>query len=223
MGKRGRKNKTSSKSLGSAHQSVSGRTLFTLSAASSIIFLNPASFPRCLAMADVFNLYRFTRLKFTIMPGSSTSVGFSTGEFDTPPTTVTQIMELAYAGLVPGTQTVPVHVNVPRSELLGDSTLKWYKSIAGTPASGFENQGALYWLAGGAVFLLVEWTCEFSQWNLAANSPMKPIVPVGKNDSSISKKPQSWYEKSEDFIVVGGVTYRKSEVGPSPPALPGSC
>lgn len=222
MGKRGRRNKSSKKNLGSAHETVSGRTLFTLSAASSTIFLNPSSFPRCLAMADVFNLYRFTRLRFTVKPGSQTSVGYSNGEFDTPPTTVQQIMELAYAALVPGSQTVPESVTVPKSELLGDSTLKWYKTIAGTPASGFENQGALYWLAGGAVFLLVEWTCEFSQWNLAANSPLKTPSAVSKNDDSISK-PKSWYERSDDVIVVGGVTYRKSEVLPSPSALSGQC
>jgi len=56
-------------------------------------------------------------------------------------------MEIAYAGLNTATQSVPTHVNVPRSELLGDSTLKWYKTIAGTPAVGLKSKAIfLFWL-----------------------------------------------------------------------------
>lgn len=220
MGRRSKKNKQSSKGLGAKPESVCGRTVFTLAVGNATIPISPASFPRLLAMADVFNLYRFTKLKFSIYPAGNTAVGYSNGEFDTPPTTVAQIMEIAYAGLNTATQSVPTHVNVPRSELLGDSTLKWYKTIAGTPAVGFEVQGNLFVLAGAIQFFVVEWTCEFTQWNLAANSPLKNPSIVIKNDDSVQKDANpAFYSKTDDVIVVGGVTYRKSGVVPSPSAL----
>ena len=39
------------------------------------------------------------------------------------------------------TQTTPEKLSIPRSELLKDSQLKWYKTVAGSPDAGFETQG----------------------------------------------------------------------------------
>jgi hypothetical protein len=209
MGKRSKSRRNNQKnpgnSLGSKVESVSGRTLFTLTVGSAAIPVSPASFPRCLAMADVFNLYRFTRIKFHIIPDASAAVGYSNGEFDTPPSTVGQIMELPYAGLCSAKQTTPVSVQVPRSELIGDSTLKWYKTIVGTPAVGFEIQGNLFYLTSTTFFLVVEWTCEFTQWNLAANSPMSKVPSLRDVDNAEKN------ENSPDSLVIGGVTYKKSQ------------
>ena len=170
------------KSNGAKPEAVSGRTYFQTTTAagapfSAVIAVNPASFPRVLAMADVFEFYRFTHLKLTAYPISTNdyAVGVVTQGFDNPPTTMGGVIELPRSKLIRASTTVPQDLMVSRKELVDDSPLKWFKTIAGSPADQFENQAQIYLVSGtasAATQMVIEWTVEFSQWNLAAQSPM---------------------------------------------------
>ncbi len=167
-------------------ETICGRSYFTPFAASSsaIIPLQPSSFARALAVGDVFEFYRFTSVKVEIapMPDISTStdfaVGYSNQTFDTAPTSVAEVIELPIAKLQVRGSTVYRVLELSRQELLSDGPLKWYKTIVGTPSALFETQGNIYIAALGATSvgsLVVEWTVEFSQWNLAAQSPFAKV------------------------------------------------
>jgi len=218
----------SKRPLGARVEVVSGRTLFTLAGgAATTIAVSPASFSRCLAIADVFQFYRFTDLKLVIIPNdAAVTAGFAPGAaFDTPPATAGTILELPLAvshGFVKSVDTV---LHVPRSELLRDTQIQWYKTIAGTPAVQFETQGNFYVVAPGAAGSThyIEWTCEFQSWNLAAQSPLflKPSIPAeerSKDIVSVSKIADDDLKSgssarttvTETSIVINGVSYKKS-------------
>ncbi len=203
---RSKKSNGSMKSMGSRVETVSGRTNINFGAGASTINLTPAFFNRCLVMADVFQFFRFTKMRVIVPPtGTTTVVGYAPGAlFDTPPTTNAQIIELPQAIWSSGNKTVDTILDVPRSELLKDSQIPWFKTIAGTPAAQFEIQGNLYVFAGAnGVALVVEWTCEFQSWNSTTQSP---FVLLNKD----SKRAGDSEERISDTLVVGGVTYRKS-------------
>ncbi len=195
------------KQLGSKPESVSGRTLFTFAQnVVTVTSLSPASFPRALAIADVYQFYRFTKADLIIPPVSTqVTAGYAPGAaFDGVPTTAGQIVEFPQALYHGSSKTTDSRLHVPRRELLGDSQLPWFKTIAGTPDAQFEIQGNFYCLpaVSGAVGY-IEWTVEFQSWNLAAQSPLyvQPLI----------KKPQEKrYENNSDELIVAGVTYRKA-------------
>ncbi len=175
---RGGKNDKSASLMGRVEK-VCGRTIVQpiISATSGVSSISPATFPRCLAMADVFEFYRFTKLNIEVPPSSGVSyaIGYTNQGFDTPPTTIAGVIELPYAKYMADTCTTFRQLNIGRKELLADNNLKWFKTIPGTPATQFEIQGNIYAAiaATGGVDLIIEWECEFSQWNLAAQSPFK--------------------------------------------------
>ena len=172
---------------GARIEKISGRSLFATSATPGSIFsvLNNIVFPRAAAVADVFQYYRFTKLDIELKPiGTTYALGYANGAaFDTPPTTASEVVALPFAKYMTQTQTTPEKLSIPRSELLKDSQLKWYKTVGGTPDAGFETQGNVYVGAGGpvAVHLVIDYEVEFQSWNLAGNSPLRPLtsVPVG--------------------------------------------
>lgn len=206
------RNRNRSNPLGTRVERVSGRTLFTLAGGSStVIPISPASFSRCAAIADVFQFYRFTDLKVHVYPNdAAVTVGYAPGAaFDTVPATSGQILELPLAvnhGFLKASDTT---LHVPRSELLPDAQIPWFKTIPGTPATQFEIQGNVYVVTPGAAGSIhgIEWTCEFQSWNLAANSPLETKgagKTPGSDDSVVL------LEKKPDVLVIGGVTYKKS-------------
>ncbi len=200
MPRKRNRNKTSP--VGARVEVVSGRTNFNYAATTSTsIAIQPSSFARCLAMADVFQFYRFTHIRVQVVPAdNSVVVGFAPGAlFDTPPTTAASIIELPLAIYHGSGKFTDTYLNVPRSELINDAQITWFKTIAGTPAAQFETQGNLYISTGGGAnggILVIEWTCEFQSWNLAGQSPLNLLSP--KIDSKAS-------------IVVEGRTYKLSE------------
>ncbi len=168
---------------------ICGRTYVSaLAAASSgLIPLQPSPFPRALAVADVFEFYRFTSVKVILHPqGAEYAVGYSNQTFDTAPTTLAGVLELPVAARQVQNSSVFKELNLGRQELLSNGPLKWYKTVVGTPDALFETQGNLYIAAGSSqtLNLVIEWEVEFSQWNLAAQSP-KPhmdFVPIAGTD-----------------------------------------
>ncbi len=183
--KKSRSSKMNKPALNPAIQRVCGRSEVAVlgsSTTSSIIPIQPSSFARCLAMGDVFEFYRFTSLKVEIPPlvaslavANEVAVGYSNQTFDTPPTSVAAVMELPCATRNIRRSTVFRSFTVSRNELIANAPLKWYKTIVGTPEALFETQGNLYVAADGndaPTVLVIEWEVEFSQWNLAGQSPL---------------------------------------------------
>ena len=214
MGKRKNKGGNKSAPAGARVEIVSGRTNVNYAATSSnILPIQPSSFARCLAIADVFQFYRFTKLRVTVIPvDNSVVVAYAPGAaFDTAPTTFAALIELPIAKYHGSAKFMETVMDVPRKELLGDAQIPWFKTIVGTPAAQFETQGNLYVTTGGGAnggILVIEWTVEFQSWNLAAQSPLVYLpgsVEQGSPSTSGDDK-----KRSADCLVVGGVTYRRS-------------
>lgn len=207
-------------------ETVSGRTLVTVSGAVTTP-ISPASFPRAAAMADVFQFYRFVDLKVTILPGSTGghTTGFAPGSgFDTAPTSTAQILELPFAAISPASKTVDTVFKVPRKELLRDTQLPWFKTIAGTPDAQFEIQGNLYSVSTAGLFI-VDWRVEFQSWNLAGQSPLlkgnissslstpKPTsgrIRALRGSDDIVDSNASNNNANASVVVIDGMTYYKS-------------
>ncbi len=206
-----RSNKTSS---GARVEKIAGRQYFNASATpGSIVPISPAAFSRALAIADVFQFYRFTKLNVHMAPtGTTYSLGYANGAaFDTAPTTTGEVIQLPYAQLMTSTQTTPVHLNVPRAELVKDSQLNWFKTIPGNPDTQFEIQGNLYLGAGAAttVAFYMDYEVEFQSWNLATNSPLRLLssVPVG-TPAQENLSPGSERTASPNVLLINGAVYK---------------
>lgn len=206
------RNMQSSRVVGARPEKVSGRSLFTYAAA-SVTTISPASFARALAIADVFQFYRFTKLRVKNIPtGIQSTFGYAPGAaFDAVPNLASQVTELPIAvnhGAAKSTDTI---LNVPRKELMGDSQIPWFKTIPGSPATQFEIQGNLYVVpAATGIILEIEWECEFQSWNLAANSPKSNLPGETLPLSPCLPTPGDVIWKNHDSFTVGGVTYKKS-------------
>lgn len=202
---------------------ISGRQLFNFSSGSAVtIPLQPSSFNRALAIADVFQFYRFVKCRVRCLPanlGDSFVIGYAPGAaFDTPPTTTTQIIEFPVAVAHGRAKSVDTIMDIPRKELVNDAQLSWFKTIAGTPDAQFEIQGNLYGLISTGVAtpisVVIEYTIEFQSWNLAAQSPLVPLTASAQQQSTgvVSKKQKEVLmdERNQGFVVIDGVTYTKS-------------
>jgi len=205
--------------LGSKPESVSGRQLYSwpLSTVGSVA-VQPSSFTRALAIADVYQFYRFTKLKIRILPEEvNAGVSYAPGAlFDTPPTTSAAVVELPLHASHGAFKTTDTILEVGRKELLGDNQIKWYKTIVGTPSAQFETQGNIYYYTGpgaGTVLVIIDYTVEFQSWNLAAQSPLKNLSinqPVDQDTKVMPLSVSSVQSMNSDVILVGGVTYKKS-------------
>ncbi len=202
---RSKRSKARGNSAGERVEVISGRsTINYASSSSNTLNIAPASFSRAAAVADVFQFYRFTKLKVILPPnGGTTTFGYAPGAvLDTAPTTNAAIMELPYASFHSQVKTMDTVLNVPRKELLKNAQLPWFKTIAGTPDAQFEIQGNLYSAfsatAGGT--FVIEYTCEFQSWNLAGNSPLRSIP-------SLSGMPSSEIE-DQKMVLVGDQKFR---------------
>ncbi len=182
---------------------IEGRGYVPLAASASSFPISPSSFARALAIADVFQFYRFTKLKVIIIPGTSgVAVGYAPGAaFDVPPNTRAQILELPMAVLHGVSKTTDTVLNVGRKEMVMNDQLQWFKTIPGTPDTQWEIQGNIYWISDTATgALVVEYTVEFQSWNLAAQSPLF--------STPIPAKPLSQHDESQ-CVTIGGVTYKR--------------
>lgn len=192
---------------GARPESVSGVSIVNYGInTSNTLTISPASFSRAAAIADVFQFYRFTKLKVMIVPtGASVQIGYAPGAvFDTPPSTAAAVMELPVAAFHSANKTVDTIMPVSRKELIKDAQLPWFKTIPGSLAdTQFEIQGNLYsvWAQSGGT-LVISYTCEFQSWNLAGNSPLRSL-PI----PTLSGIPSSEIE-DQKMVLVGGHKFR---------------
>ena len=180
------------------------------------VSLTPAFEARLAAIADLYQFYRFTRVKVHLYPAinavtaddSALSVGYLPRIPNTAPSTHTMIMTMpasAYKGMG---QTVKTTLNIPRSVLLGDAPLSWFQSVAGTEDAQWETQGQIFIggtgsdAAGNFVYS-VEGICEFKGRSSATQTPLyKPVLPVlgsGEKTSSPADR---------EVVLVGGQTFK---------------
>jgi len=172
-----------SMNAGARIEIISGRTLLNSAIGSSNFPISPAVYPRALAIADNFQFYRFTKYNVTISPfnAGQAAIGYVPGSgLDTNPVAIASILELPVAVLHGGAKTTDTVLRVPKSQLLTDAQIPWFKTIPGTPDTQFEIQGTLYSIATIVMNYVVDWTMEVQSWNLAGNSPFipKPISSV---------------------------------------------
>ncbi len=110
--------------------------------------LYPTSFPRVLEVADAFEQYRVTRLRYRLHPISvanqrAIAVAYYPGITDNPPAAVTDIAENTLRAVLGVAATVPTKwVSVPTSVLQG--CFPWYKTVPGSSDSSEEIVGNLY-------------------------------------------------------------------------------
>lgn len=136
--------------------------------------------PRLLSIADNFDEYRFTELKFRLHPWYTASPSaadfavavFEPGVVDTPPSSPSQASEgLCHVSRAGGTTKPSSWCSVPRPVLKGMHP--WYKTVQGTPESAEEVQGNIF-VAGPASFVYyIEFAgvCEFNSPISSASTP----------------------------------------------------
>jgi len=172
-----------SKSLSMRGDTVSVPFRFVVNATTSValsVSPNSSLSPRLAALADDFDEYRFTRLRFRLHRASDTSpsdffcAGYLPGIVDTPPTTQAQMMEILNSVYLTGVETVPTPWSeVPKPVLAGMHP--WYKTIPGTPEASEEFQGGLYGACttSSVLRLEIEGVCQFRAAVAAGNTPLE--------------------------------------------------
>jgi len=155
-----------------------GKSYMSLSMVSSIRTLDvtPHIDVRIESLADLFELYRFTRLKWILNPGWQTTtdtalrtygaaIGMVCTGYDeiSEPDNFAEICELPFSTVNQGGMTVQTHFEVSRTQL-ARNPVKWFQYGTQTD-SMLEVQGILY-LAGQDPTLVVtgilEWEIEFT-------------------------------------------------------------
>lgn len=154
--------------------------LIATTVASGSLALQPSQtgWGRAVTMAEIFQLFRFTKLKIHFLgPNANVNdiaVGVATGISDNPPASVSSVLQLEYCQINFGDQTTPSHLEVPRSFLIGQSSNKWWKTVSGAPPDWDELQGVIYGAstAGAAtVNVFIEYEIEFCDFVNPAQTP----------------------------------------------------
>lgn len=201
---RSKKNKTKNSKNGiDGIEVICGRQIFTTGTinVNGILSISPASFTRALAVADVFQFYRFTMLKVIIPPtapsaptgtaAASTSIAYAPGAlFDVPPASIADLIALPKYLHMGNACTTDKVMILNQKDLLSHVQLPWFKTIVGTEDAQFEIQGNLYYLSSiiGSASYIVEYRVEFQSPNLAGNSPMIKIpYPLFQKYSNLLK------------------------------------
>jgi len=159
------------------HKLING----TLSSGVFPVTVNPATLgTRLGVIADGFEEYRITRLKFRLHPGGTAAKGadaqvaaFYPGVIDTTAGTVTDVSEVVNSTVMGSRATTPsAWCTVDRATLSGP--FSWYKSLASTLDTSEENQGQIT-VAGNVTDtfqLELAGAIEFKGSSATANTPM---------------------------------------------------
>jgi len=149
-------------------------TVVLAQAAATSNIISPALSSRLTAIADDYDEYRFTELRFRLTPGAAGSPAacYLPGIVDTPPATLAAITECIESVFLGTACTTPTKwCRVPKAVLAGMHT--WYKTIPGTPAASEELQGGVYVFAAANVFVEIAGVCEFAAAVAGGNTPIE--------------------------------------------------
>ena len=154
---------------------------------------------RLQSISNTFQLYRFVELEYELFATQNNS----TGQFavtlgtllditDVSPTQLSQCVDLVKSVSLLSTHTVSVKTRLSRELLVGESSLKWWKTLAGGATDWEEKQGYLFLGAAeasaGTGFspvgtFIVRGVVEFSDMCAAAQTPLlkspQAIAPPG--------------------------------------------
>jgi hypothetical protein len=138
-------------------------------------------------MAEIFALYRFTKLTITwLAPNgqpNDVAMGVVTGVLDNVPTSVSSVVQLEYAKVNFGDQTTPTILHVPRSYLVDQAPNKWWKTLSGAPQDWDEIQGVIFGATTAVAFaqtVVIDYEIEFCDFVNPANTPLPEFVCVDK-------------------------------------------
>jgi len=162
----------------------------TLAIGANVVNLNPAALdPTNLAnFSDTFEEYAFQNVKFELMPpvqAPSTPLTqyvlqYTNEVTDTPGTTITGAMFAPYSKYMNNVMMTPQYLNVPSSMLLGENTLKAWRTFGSilsplTSNVWQVNQGAINLITpiAGAVFINITYTVKFMNAVPTAATPMR--------------------------------------------------
>jgi hypothetical protein len=196
---------------------VSGRSILFQNLASGYIGLavtpSGISAGRLTNVLKAYEFYRFTKLRFRLRPGcTSTLVASLTGTADYCACWIAEVNSAgpSYAeaseqvpnvhfapGVAPVAATTPIYpqtmpsewVSVPREILLGKQPVKWWKSNT-TSVDPLVTQGVLFVVSSyssdvGAVLLELDYTCEFAGANVAGVFT-STVGSAGNTDSQLA-------------------------------------
>ncbi len=144
------------------------------SASALTINVYPAAFSRVLEIADAFDLYRVTKLKFRLhCTASEASAGYYPGVTDNLPTSMQDLGENIYSIYqIGGGGTPPTDwIKVPKTVLRGYQN--WYKTVLGSVGTDTEIVGSIFIRGGASEVVRLEIRGEF-EFTGAANTGATP-------------------------------------------------
>lgn len=167
-------------------------TVSTVTGTASTLSIQPNVLdnPNLSSLSDTFQLYRYHKLKVSVVNDLSlpVAVGYQNNLSDGLPTTAQQLMFLPYSMYVGNLTTVPLHFSVPRRFLLGENDAKYWRtrvSTAGTPTTDLweDTQGTLTLFGpSNTVHLVVRYTVEFTNAMTPSQTP-SPRLSLIRGDN----------------------------------------
>lgn len=156
--------------------------------------------PKLLALSDLFQFYRFTKLRVTLAPGSPIrALGVGSGPLTTAPANNNEIRDLPWSMVCndeAGTTAPYGGLSVPHSErvdmaVLRNSLVPWFRTRQGAFDANLQQQGYIvtaHSAASGSAAgrYYIHYTVEFKDFIGVAQTPMK--VPSSVVISSLGKE-----------------------------------
>lgn len=156
---------------------VPARALLNGSMSSGVaqISMQPPTFNSVAQVADNYEFYRLTRLRYRLHPnggGAFCVAAYIAGAVDNAPSTPSDLAVTPHCVVLGDDVQIPTPWrNVPRAALASYNT--WYKTIAGSPDPSEEVQGKIYLAGGGtdAYWLEMEATYQFRTLVVTSATP----------------------------------------------------
>jgi hypothetical protein len=174
---------------------------------------------RATTMAEIFQLYRFTKLAISYL-GQNTqvndvAVGVMTGLPDTIPVSVSSVCQLEYSSINFGDQTTPTTLRVPRSFLVGQAPNVWWKTVSGAPQDWNEIQGVIYGVSGAASAnafpVFIEYEIEFCDFVNPLQTPKTRYICVDEE--------LGLYRSAKDLKAPDGTETPQEGIAPGTPVV----
>ncbi len=157
----------------------------TPASTTNTLALRPGSFPRVGEIADAFDLFRVSEMRYRLLPNASNATALNghiaacayyPGITDTAPAAAADIAENTTSVITGAGQSVPSQwCALKEPQIRGYP--QWYKTVVGTPDPADEQPGSFYvnsTLTSGLVAVEIEGTFEFKgPVNTAATPAMK--------------------------------------------------
>lgn len=156
---------------------------------------------RVLSLTDPFNLFRFVKLsvEFLTQGTGDLAVGYYQGTSDSIPTTVNGVMQCECSAVSFGLSTVPTVLRLNRDVLLGQNSLKWWKTRAGTPDAWLETQGYLAFASAATttVAAVYRYTIELTGFLPTSSTPLPRALPSASSSEAEPSDPFEAYLKEK--------------------------